>query len=48
MGLVLVLVVLALIIGGIGLAVKAVWWLLIIGVILLVVGALVGLTRRTA
>jgi len=48
MGLVLVLIVLALIIGGIGLAVKAVWWLLIIGAILLVVGALVGLTRRTA
>jgi hypothetical protein len=48
MGLVLVLIVLALIIGGIGLAVKALWWLLIIGAILIVVGAILGFTRRAA
>ena len=47
MGLVLLLVVLALIVGGVGLAVEALWWLLIIALVLFVVGALAGYRGRS-
>jgi hypothetical protein len=47
MGVVLALVILALILGGVGLAVHALWWLLIIGAVLLVVSAVTGFGRRT-
>ncbi len=46
MGLVLLLVILALLLGGVGLAVEALWWLLIIGAVLLIVGAFTGYGRR--
>lgn len=47
MGLALLILILALIIGGIGLAVEALRWILIIAVILLVAGAVMGWMRRT-
>jgi hypothetical protein len=47
MGLVLLLVVLALVLGGVGLAVHALWWLLVIGAVLLIVSAITGFSRRT-
>lgn len=46
MGLVAVLLLLALIIGGVGLAVHALWWMLIIAVALIVAGAITGLGGR--
>ncbi len=46
MGLVIALVLLALILGGVGLAVEALQWLLIIALILLVVGAVAGFRGR--
>jgi hypothetical protein len=46
MGLVIALVLLALIIGGVGLAVEALQWLLIIALIVLVVGAVMGFRGR--
>lgn len=48
MGLALLLVVLALIIGGVGLFISAVKWLLIIAAVLFVAGALTGWARRNA
>ncbi len=42
MGLVVLLLILALIFGGIGLFVEGLKWLLIIGLVLLVVGAVTG------
>lgn len=42
MALVLVLILLALLLGGVGLAVEGLKWLLIIALVLLVVGALTG------
>lgn len=42
MGLVLILLVLALLFGGIGLFVDALWWLLVIAGILFLWGAFVG------
>jgi hypothetical protein len=45
-GLAILLLILALIIGGIGLFVEALWWLLIISVVLLIVGAITGRRGR--
>jgi len=42
MGIVILLIVLALVFGGIGLLVEGLFWLLIIGLVLLVVGAVMG------
>jgi len=47
MGVVLLLVLLALIIGGIGLAVEGLIWLLIIAGALLLVGAVMGFGSRS-
>jgi hypothetical protein len=46
MGLVVLLVLLALILGGVGLAVHALWWMLIIAAALVVVSAFTGFGRR--
>lgn len=48
MGIIILLVILALIFGGIGLLVEGLFWLLIIGVVLLVVGAVLGMRGRGA
>lgn len=42
MALIVVLVVLALLLGGVGLAVHALWWLFVIGVVLIIVAAIRG------
>ncbi|CAN5422544.1 hypothetical protein BH23ACT7_BH23ACT7_19550 [soil metagenome] len=47
MGLVVVLLILALIFGGVGLFVEGLKWVLIIAVVLLVVGALMGSKARS-
>jgi uncharacterized membrane protein YtjA (UPF0391 family) len=47
MGLVLALIILALLFGGIGLAVEGLKWLLIIALVLFVVGALTGYRGRS-
>ncbi len=47
MGIVILLLVLALIFGGIGLLVEGLFWLLIIGLVLLVVGAVMGGKARS-
>ena len=47
MGLVLLLVVLALLFGGVGLAASALWWMLIIAGALLIAGAFTGFGRRS-
>jgi hypothetical protein len=44
--LIVLLVILALVIGGIGLAIKGLAWLLIIALVLLVVGAVSGMLAR--
>lgn len=46
MGLVLLLIVLALVAGGVGLLVEGLTWLLIIGGVLLLVGIVTGFTSR--
>lgn len=46
MTLVIILLLLALIFGGIGLFVEAVWWLLIIGAILLLASIISGMFSR--
>jgi hypothetical protein len=46
MGLALLLIILALVFGGIGLLVEAAWWALIIGLVLLVIGAFTGWSGR--
>jgi hypothetical protein len=46
MGLVILLIVLALIFGGVGIAVEALRWLLIIALILFIVGAVTGARGR--
>ena len=46
MGLALVLIVLALLIGGVGLLVKGLTWALIIALVLLVAGAFTGFSGR--
>ncbi|GAC1324326.1 MAG: hypothetical protein NVSMB13_05530 [Mycobacteriales bacterium] len=48
MGLLVLLVVLAVVFGVVGLAVKGLIWLLFIGLILLVVSGVLGFTRRGA
>lgn len=47
MGLVLVLLLLALLFGGVGLFVEGLKWLLIIALVLLIVGAFTGYRGRT-
>lgn len=46
MGLVLLIVLLALLLGGVGLAVEALRWLLIIALVLFIFGALSGYRAR--
>lgn len=46
MGLVLALIILALLVGGVGLAVEGLMWLLIIAAAIVVVSAVLGFTRR--
>jgi hypothetical protein len=46
MGLVIALVLLALLLGGVGLAVEALRWLLIIAVVLFIVSAITGMRGR--
>jgi len=46
MGLVVLLLVLALLLGGVGLAVHALWWVLILAAALAVAGAFAGFGRR--
>lgn len=45
MGIVLILIILALAFGGIGLLVEGLFWLLVIGAVLLVAGAVMGFTK---
>ena len=47
MGLVLLLLVLALLFGGIGLATSALWWMLIIAGALVIASAFTGFGRRS-
>ena len=47
MGLVVVLIVLALVLGGVGLFVEALRWVLIVALILLVVSIVTGFMRRS-
>ncbi|WP_195210403.1 hypothetical protein [Actinomarinicola tropica] len=46
MGLVVLLLILALIFGGVGLFVEGLMWVLIIGLVLLVVSAVLGMRGR--
>jgi hypothetical protein len=48
MGIVIILIILALIFGGIGLLVEGLFWLLIISLVLLVVGGIMGSRGRSA
>lgn len=48
MGLVILLLILALLLGGVGLFVEGLKWLLIIAVVLFVVGLVTGFRGRTA
>lgn len=48
MGLVILLIILALLLGGVGLLVEALSWVLIIALILFLAGAVLGWTRRAA
>jgi hypothetical protein len=47
MGLVVLLLVLALLLGGVGLAAHALWWMLIIAGALVIAGAFTGFSRRS-
>lgn len=47
MGIVIALVILALILGGVGLLVEGLFWLLIISLVLFVVGGVFGMRGRT-
>ncbi|MEP6660122.1 MAG: hydrophobic protein [Acidimicrobiales bacterium] len=47
MGVVALLLIIALILGGIGLAVHALWWMLIIAGALFLLSALTGMRRRS-
>ncbi len=46
MGLVILLLVLALLLGGVGLAVHALWWVLSLAAALAIAGAFTGFGRR--
>ncbi len=46
MGIVVLLIILALVFGGIGLLVEGLFWLLVIGAVLLVVGAVMGFSKN--
>ncbi len=46
MGLAIALIILALLIGGIGLVVEALWWMLIIAGALVIAGAVFGWLKR--
>jgi hypothetical protein len=46
MGIALAIILLALLLGGVGLAVEAVRWLLIIAIVLFLVGAVAGFRGR--
>jgi glucose dehydrogenase len=46
MGIVIILIILALIFGGIGLIVEGLFWLLVIGLVLLVIGAVMWARAR--
>jgi hypothetical protein len=46
MGLIILLIVLALIFGGVGLLVEGLMWLLIISLVLVIAGAILGFGRR--
>ena len=46
MVLAIVLIVLALILGGVGLVAKLAWWAFVIAVILLIAGIILGVTGR--
>jgi hypothetical protein len=46
MTIVLILLILALLLGGLGLFVEALWWLLVIALVLIVVGAVMGFATR--
>lgn len=48
MPIIILLVILALVFGGIGLLVEGLFWLLIISVILFIVGAVLGMRGRGA
>lgn len=48
MGLAIALVLLALLLGGVGLAVEALRWVLIIAVVLFILSAITGFRGRTA
>ncbi len=47
MGVALLIIVLALLLGGAGLAIEALRWLIIIGLVLLIVGAFSGYRYRS-
>ncbi len=47
MGVVVVLVILALLLGGVGLLVEGMLWLLVIAAVLVVAGAVLGAMRRS-
>jgi hypothetical protein len=46
MGLVIAILLLALLLGGVGLVVAALRWLLIVALVLFIVGAITGYSRR--
>lgn len=47
MALVVALIILALLVGGVGLAIEGLMWLLIIAAAIVVVSAVLGFTRRS-
>lgn len=46
MGLAIALIIIALVVGGVGLAVEALWWMLIIAAALVIAGAVTGWMGR--
>ena len=48
MGILALLFVLALVFGGVGLLIEGLFWLAIIGLVLVVAGAVIGLANRSA
>ena len=43
---IILIIIIALLLGGVGLAVKALWWLIIFGIAVLVWGAVASMSRR--